>query len=54
MKGKVLLFHRETANDLESIREFLTELKKLPGFTMTRAVYCMEQTGIYNDHLLRI
>ncbi|MDR6783303.1 transposase [Pedobacter africanus] len=52
MKGKVLLFHRETGNDKESISDFISELKKLPGFTLTRAVFCMEQTGIYTNHLI--
>lgn len=52
MKGKVLLFHKETGNDLESIGLFIAELKKLPGLTMTRAVFCMEQTGIYTNHML--
>lgn len=52
MKGKQLLFHQETANEAGAIQELIAKLKKLPGFTMTRAIFCMEQTGIYTHHLL--
>jgi transposase len=52
MRGRELLFHRETGNDAESIDAFIAQLKILPGFTLTRAVFCMEQTGIYTNHLL--
>ncbi|RKR83328.1 transposase [Mucilaginibacter gracilis] len=51
-RGRDMLFHRETGNDPESIMAFIMELKQLPGFVMTRAVFCMEQTGIYTNHLL--
>jgi transposase len=52
MKGKLLLFHREIKNDPEDIDAFLHEIKAIKGFTMTKAVFAMEQTGIYCNHLL--
>lgn len=52
MKGKDLLFHREIANAPASIKVFVKDLAKLPGFTLQAAVFCMEHTGIYNNHLL--
>jgi transposase len=51
-QGKCFLFHREIANEPEAIKLFVKELSKLPGFSLTRAIFCMEHTGIYNNHLL--
>ncbi len=47
-----LLFHREISNTVKEISIFIKELLKLPGFDLSRAVFCMEHTGIYNNHLL--
>ncbi|MET3980674.1 transposase [Mucilaginibacter sp. UYP25] len=52
MEGKNLLFHKETTNTPADIQAFVAELKTLPKFTVTRAVFCMENTGIYSNHLL--
>lgn len=52
MQGKNLLFHKEIANKQEAIKLFVNELKKLPGFDLSQAVFCMEHTGIYNNHAL--
>src|ERR1700741_2532414 len=52
MQGKTLLFHKEIANNPPDILAFLKELNKLPGFTFKSAIFCMEHTGIYNNHLL--
>jgi transposase len=52
MQGKSFLFHREAGNNVESIETIIKEVKKLPRFTMTKAVFAMEQTGIYANHLL--
>lgn len=49
---KKLLFHRECKNDPDAILAFVTELKSLPQFTMTRALFCMEDTGFYCNHLI--
>lgn len=51
-QGGHFLFHREIANQPEAIKAFVKELKKLPGFSLSKAVFCMEHTGIYNNHLL--
>jgi transposase len=39
-------------NHKKGITQTIKELRKLPGFKMTEAVFCMEFTGIYNNHLL--
>jgi len=52
MHGKTFLFHKEIANNPQDINAFLKELAKLPGFALNSAVFCMEHTGIYNNHLL--
>jgi transposase len=51
-RGREFLFHRELANEPEAIMVFIKELKKLPGFVLSKAVFCMEHTGIYNNHAL--
>jgi len=51
-QGGHFLFHREIANQPEAIKAFIKELQKLPGFSLVKAVFCMEHTGIYNNHLL--
>ena len=52
MQGKQLLFHREIENKAKPITAFIKELLRLPGFDLKKAVFCMEHTGIYNNHLL--
>ena len=52
MQGRQLMFHREIENNVKAINAFLKELLKLPGFDLRQAVFCMEHTGIYNNHLL--
>ncbi|RZK51982.1 MAG: IS110 family transposase [Pedobacter sp.] len=47
-----ILFHREVSNTVKQVGVFIKELLKLPGFDLSRAVFCMEHTGIYNNHLL--
>ena len=51
-QGKCFLFHREVANEPAAINAFINELCKLPGFKLSNAIFCMEHTGIYNNHLL--
>jgi transposase len=51
-QGRQLLFHREILNDPQYISGFLKELSRLPGFALGKAVFCMEHTGIYSNHLL--
>lgn len=52
MKGRQLLSHHEVANQPGAIKGFLKELGKQAGFAVGKAVFCMEHTGIYNNHLL--
>lgn len=39
-------------NSREGIEQFMKEFKKQDGFEISNAVFCMEYTGIYNNHLL--
>jgi len=52
MCGKTLLFHQEIANTEQAITLFIKGLTRLPAFDLDNAVFCMEHTGIYNNHLL--
>lgn len=52
MQGKQFLYHEEIANEQGAIQAFLSKLKKLQGYNLSTAVFCMEHTGIYNNHLL--
>jgi transposase len=45
-------FQLQISNDLNGIRQFWKQLKQQTGFTLEQAVFCMEHTGIYNQHLL--
>jgi transposase len=47
-----LLFHKQISNDVKDIRRFIKELCKLDGFRLSEAVFCMEFTGIYNNHFV--
>ena len=49
---KKLLYHKEIANNQEEISQFIKKLKKLEGFDLSNAIFCMEHTGIYNNPLL--
>jgi transposase len=51
-QGKMFLFHQEIVNEPEAIGIFLKSLFELSGFCYSRAVFCMEHTGIYSNHLL--
>lgn len=52
LHGKNFLFHKETANTAQAISGFMKDLNKLPDFSLTDAVFCMEHTGIYNNPLV--
>lgn len=52
MHGDELLFHRQTANELSAIGNFITELKQFEGFTVGKALFCMEDTGFYCNHMV--
>ncbi|MBB5439505.1 transposase [Pedobacter sp. AK017] len=54
MRGKQLLFHNEIENNTPFIKQFVLELKALKGFTMSKTIFCMENTGFYCNHLLEV
>jgi len=47
-----LILHKEVANDKQSIREFITELKTMLGLTIAKSIFCLENIGVYAYHLL--
>ncbi len=51
-QGKYFLFHKEVINEPEAVKTLLKELSNLEGFSLSKAVFCMEHTGIYSNHLL--
>ena len=46
------LFHIKVENSLEGIRAFIKKLKLETEFDFNKCLFCMEHTGIYNNHLL--
>ncbi|WP_186292749.1 IS110 family transposase [Mucilaginibacter corticis] len=48
------LFHTEIMNDDQAIRSFVSKLKEMPGFKLSKAVFAMENTGFYGNHLLSV
>jgi transposase len=42
----------ESENSIDGIKGFIKELKKQDDFDLSKAIFCMEYTGIYNNHLL--
>lgn len=51
-KGNAFVLHQEISNDTKSIANYFKELKKLSDFDLSKAIICMEHTGIYNNPLL--
>ena len=47
---KELLYHEQISNEPKAIKKFLRELTKIEGFSLSKALFCMEFTGIYNNH----
>ncbi|MDP3244291.1 MAG: IS110 family transposase [bacterium] len=54
MQNKTFLFHKKISNSPAAIISLLKELVQLPDFTLRKAVFCMEHTGIYSNHLLGV
>src|SRR6516162_5303770 len=46
-------FHMKVDNNLTGIQEFIKRIKKEKDFCFTTSMFCMEHTGIYNNHLLK-
>ena len=51
LNGKIISRH-QCENNKKGIVQVVKELRKLADFGMTRSVFCMEYTGIYNNHVL--
>src|SRR5580704_4520148 len=47
-----ILFQSQEENSMAGILSFIMKLKKEKGYELKSAVFCMEHTGIYNQHLL--
>lgn len=47
-----LVFHLRVENSLKGIQSFMKNLKGQIDFDLSYTVFCMEHTGIYNNHLL--
>lgn len=52
MRNNKLLFHCVQKNQPVIIYDFLKELNLLPKFELANAIFCMENTGIYSNHLV--
>ena len=50
-EGKIIL-QLECENNKKGIVKAVKQLRQIEGFAMTTSVFCMEYTGIYNNHLL--
>jgi len=51
--GKVLSFKR-IENHTSAIKRYLHSVLALENIDYSNTVYCMEYTGIYNNHLVKI
>lgn len=48
-----LLFHYQSSNDKKGIESFIKHLKQqCPKACFVNSLYCMEHTGIYNNHII--
>jgi len=52
MQGHELLLHKRTENQVSAISDFISEIKQLNGFKIGKALFCIEDTGIYSNHML--
>jgi transposase len=54
LQGKEIMFQLQVTNDVTGIKDFMKQLKAAVTlkFKLNEAVFCMEHTGIYNQHLL--
>jgi len=52
LQGTNICFQTREENGMQGIRKFMKQLKAQPDFSLEQTVFCMEHTGIYNQHLL--
>lgn len=48
------LYHRTKPNTVADITAFLDELRALPKFKLSKALFVMEYTGLYCNHILEV
>jgi transposase len=51
-EGKELQLQLQISNGIQDLKGFWKQLKALPGFSLNKAIFCMEHTGIYNENVL--
>ncbi|MCC5610874.1 IS110 family transposase [Nostoc sp. CHAB 5834] len=50
-----LLFHHQSSNDKKGIESFVKRLRQqCPEADFDNSLYCMEHTGIYNNHIISL
>jgi transposase len=52
LQGKETIIQLQVSNDLKGIRDFMKQLKAAEKFNLDATLFCMEHTGIYNQHVL--
>jgi transposase len=53
LKDSKTLLQSSTQNSVKGIQAFMKEMKCIPGLNVSNVLFCMEHTGIYNNHLLK-
>lgn len=53
LKENKILLNKNVPNSIKGIQTFIKEAKVYPGFSFSTVLFCMEHTGIYNNHLLK-
>jgi transposase len=53
LKDNKIIFQSSTPNSIKGIQAFIKEIIRLPGLNFSNVLFCMEHTGIYNNHLLK-
>ena len=52
VEANQVLFHVEVSNDKKGIQDFFRQLKALDQGDIKHSLFCLENTGIYNNPLL--
>jgi transposase len=52
VKDQAMILHKEIINSVEAILEFVVELKKISGFRVSKALFCLEDSGFYGSLVL--
>lgn len=53
LNGREHIISMQTSNDIYGIKDFVKQMKTiLPKIKLEETLFCMEHTGVYNEHLL--